>query len=263
MNMRRDLATVVPSRFGNNVNVMTRAIAEPEQSAAQIDARDNGELLALARRAANAGTWDLDLVERVVRYCPRSLEMLGHPPDRSPELTVEEWARHIFPGDAERVLSEGVQARDSGTDLITEYRIVRPDGGIRWIRGMGRTLRNAAGDPVRSVGFNFDVTDEKMAEADNRRLQSELVKASRASARMTVTDTLARELEGPLSAIAARLAEAREALDGLSDARSRRARVAVDQAAEMVEQAADAVTSLRAMTRRRASKSRSPASPSR
>ena len=237
---------------------MSRAIAEAELSAAEIDARDNGEVLALARRAANAGTWDLDLVERVVRYCPRSLEMLGHPRDRAPELTVEEWARHIFPGDAERVLGEGMRARDAGEDLITEYRIVRPDGTIRWIRGMGRTLRNEAGKPVRSVGFNFDVTEEKEAEADHRRLQSELVKESRASARTTATDTLARELEGPLSAIAARLAEAIEALDGLSDPRAAKARLAVEQAAEMAVRAADTVTGLRAMTRR-ASKARRPA----
>ena len=58
------------------------------RQAAQIEAGEQGELLALARSAAHAGTWDLDIRKGVVRYCPRSLEILGHPPDRSPVLTA-------------------------------------------------------------------------------------------------------------------------------------------------------------------------------
>src|SRR5688500_15210704 len=132
---------------------MSLGSVEAEQHAAQEEAREFGEVLALARRASNAGTWDLDIQTGIVRYCPRSLEILGHPRDRSPVLTVTEWLQHIFPGDGERVLAEGLKARQDGTDLITEYRIVDPDGGIRWVRGLGRTLLDADGVAVRSVGF--------------------------------------------------------------------------------------------------------------
>ncbi len=229
---------------------MKPASAEAEQRAAEIDARENGEVLALARRAAKAGTWDLDLQERRVRYCPRSLEMLGHPPDRSPLLTQEEWAQHIFPGDAERVLAEGVQAREAGIELVTEYRILKPDGGIRWIRGVGRTLFDDNGTPVRSVGLNFDVTEEKEAEAEFRRMQRELIQASRANATATMAEALAHELNQPLSEIANCLAGARPLLDGVKDKPARQLRAAIDQAIEAAERAAEIVMRLQALKRR-------------
>lgn len=231
---------------------MEKASAEAEQRAAEIDVRQEGEVLALARRAANAGTWDLDLREKVVRYCPRSLEMLGHPPDRSPILTPQEWAEHIFPGDAERVMAEGLRARATGTDLITEYRIVRPDGGIRWVRGMGRTLVDANGEAVRSVGFNFDVTEEKAAEANFRKMQAELIQASRSNSMATLAETLAHELNQPLTVISNYVAGARSMLRGLSGERIDEVRDALDEAVEATGRAAEIVMGLRALTRRAA-----------
>ncbi len=229
---------------------MKQASAEAEQRAAEIDLRENGEVLSLARRAAKAGTWDLDLQERRVRYCPRSLEMLGHPPDRSPYLTAAEWAEHIFPGDAERVLAEGIRARETGTDLITEYRILKPEGGIRWIRGMGRTLFDEHGSPIRSVGFNFDVTDEKEAEGRFRRMQGELIQASRANATATMAETLAHELNQPLSEIANCLAGARPLLNAVKDKPATQVRAAIDQAIEAAERAAEIVMRLQALKRK-------------
>ena len=229
---------------------MTRASAEAEQQAAQIDAREEGEVLALARRAANAGTFDLDIRERLVRYCPRSLEMLGHPPDRSPLLTPEEWAQHIFPGDAERVMADGLRARQAGTDLITEYRIVKPNGGIRWVRGLGRTLVDGNGEGVRCVGFNFDITEEKQAEATFRKMQADLIQASRANALATMAETLAHEVNQPLTAINNYLSGARALLNGVADDRAAQARDGVEEAIEAVHRAAEIIMSLRAVTRR-------------
>jgi len=231
---------------------MDKASAEAEQRAAEIAVREEGEVLALARRASNAGTWDLDLREKVVRYCPRSLEMLGHPPDRSPVLTPQEWAEHIFPGDAERVMAEGLRARATGTDLITEYRIVRPDGGIRWVRGMGRTLVDENGEAVRSVGFNFDVTEEKAAEANFRKMQAELIQASRFNSMATLAETLAHELNQPLTVISNYVAGARSMLRGLSGERIDEVRDALDEAVDATGRAAEIVMGLRALTRRAA-----------
>lgn len=248
-NVCRSLGSANPFEPSES-SVMKPGTAEAEQRAAEIDMRENGEVLSLARRAAKAGTWDLDLNERRVRYCPRSLEMLGHPPDRSPLLTAEEWAEHIFPGDAERVLAEGVRARDAGTELITEYRIIKPDGGIRWIRGVGRTLLDADGAPARSVGFNFDITEEKQAEAEFRRMQAELIQASRANATATMAETLAHELNQPLTEIGNTLAEARPFLKGLKSESAAHVRAAIDEAIEASERAAEIVMRLLSLTRK-------------
>ena len=222
---------------------------EAEQHAAQADALQNGEALALAKRATKAGTFDRDISAGLVRYCPRSLEILGHQPDRSPVLTAAEWAQHIFPGDAERVLGQGRRAREDGADLIVEYRIVRPDGGIRWVRGLGRTLCDAAGEAVRCVGFNFDITDEKDAEAASRRMQAELIQASRLNAMAMMAETLAHELNQPLTTIASYASGARSLLDGPATDRWEDVREALEGAAAASLRAGDIVRTLRAYTR--------------
>ena len=54
----------------------------------------------------------------------------------------------------------------NGADYIeAEYRIIRPDGELRWIVGRGRVIRDAAGTPVRHSGIDVDITGRKLAEA--------------------------------------------------------------------------------------------------
>ena len=60
-----------------------------------------------------------------------------------------------------------------------EYRIVRPDGSVRWIAGKGRCEYDAAGVPVRMMGVALDITDRKRAEEEVRRHQAQLAEAQR------------------------------------------------------------------------------------
>ena len=219
-------------------------------------AQENDDLFALAQQASGAGTWDIDLRSRISTFSPRSLEMLGHPPDRDPAMTAEEWAAHIFPGDAERVLAEGRRATESRSDFSCEYRVVRPDGEVRWVRGLGRAILDDAGEPVRFVGLNFDVTDLKRSEDEFRRIQSELIHMSRVSAMGAMASTLAHELNQPLSSINNYLAGARKLLDGMGEENAGQLRPALVRASESAVKASEIIRRLREMTRRRSSEKR-------
>ncbi|TMJ66592.1 MAG: PAS domain S-box protein, partial [Alphaproteobacteria bacterium] len=60
-----------------------------------------------------------------------------------------------------------------GTDYYeNEYRIVRPDGQLRWILGRGRVVRDTLGKPVRYFGVDIDITERKRAETELRAAQS-------------------------------------------------------------------------------------------
>ena len=50
----------------------------------------------------------------------------------------------------------------------TEFRVVWPDGSVRWLLGKGNVLLDAAGKPLRLVGVNLDITESKQAEAKLR-----------------------------------------------------------------------------------------------
>ncbi len=128
----------------------------------ELTARD--ELLVLAERSAGIGIWDMDMKSQLVRGTPQFFRNLGLPPHGHPVPIDEIRAlRHVE--DRHRVVEAFQNAISSGAETFeTEYRIVRPDGDVRWIFGRGRVIRDAHGVPARYSGIDIDVTERKLAE---------------------------------------------------------------------------------------------------
>jgi PAS domain S-box-containing protein len=70
------------------------------------------------------------------------------------------WIDSIHPGDRERVLSAAVSDALVGNDSC-EYRILRPDGTIRWVYDRAYPIRNAKGEIYRLAGVIEDITDRR------------------------------------------------------------------------------------------------------
>ncbi|WP_430419783.1 sensor histidine kinase [Phenylobacterium sp.] len=88
---------------------------------------------------------------------------------------ADHFRRRVHPEDLPRLEAEHAAAIAAGRDLITHnFRIVRPDGAVRWLEGAARFLFGAGGALRRMVGATVDVTDRKVAEAHQRLLINEL-----------------------------------------------------------------------------------------
>jgi diguanylate cyclase (GGDEF)-like protein/PAS domain S-box-containing protein len=74
------------------------------------------------------------------------------------------WRSMLHPDDAERVWDEYVDNRASGEPLRHEYRMVRSDGRVVWIREDAVVLKNEQGQPFLIQGLMYDITDRKEAE---------------------------------------------------------------------------------------------------
>ena len=97
----------------------------------------------------------------------------------------------------------------NGGRYQTEYRLLLPDGAIRWISSRGRVEFDASGRPVRMRGASRDVTARKQAEQETQRLRQEIAHAGRVSMMGQLASGLAHEINQPLGAIL-RNAEAAE-----------------------------------------------------
>ena len=122
-------------------------------------------MLALAEASAAMGAWDIDLTTGLLRGTAQFFRIMGLAPTTEPvPIETTRCLRH--PDDRDRVLHDFNAALSSGADYIeAEYRIIRPDGELRWIVGRGRVIRDAAGTPVRHSGIDVDITGRKLAEA--------------------------------------------------------------------------------------------------
>jgi PAS domain S-box-containing protein len=119
--------------------------------------------LRLATEGAKIGTWDWDLRKVRGSWSKRTMEILGV--EESGDITPERRNETMHPEDRTRVWQELADAMSAGDDLISEYRVIRPDGEVRWIASHGAVERDAEGVPLRAAGVVLDVTDHKTAEA--------------------------------------------------------------------------------------------------
>ena len=160
------------SDLGQAVNVMAVALESRsrERDRAEQAVHEANERTQLALRASGAGTWDVDLTTGHLRFS-EMLEALHGLSAGTFGGTFEAFVACIEPEDRQAVQAEIVRARRAGTDAHIVYRTRWPDGSLHWLTGIGRTFYSSAGEPRRSAGVSFDVTERQMLEEHVRRAQ--------------------------------------------------------------------------------------------
>jgi PAS domain S-box-containing protein len=134
------------------------------------------ERISLATRAAQVGIWDWDVVEDRLVWDDRMYALYGLEP-RYFSGAYEAWTRGLHPDDRAANEEQLKQALLGVADFDTEFRVVRPDGSVRYLKAKADVFQGSDGKPQRMVGVNYDITDRKQAEeerADRERLEAEL-----------------------------------------------------------------------------------------
>ena len=119
--------------------------------------------LELAVDGAKLGTWTFDFRTGRTWYSDRSKKMYGLSPET--EVTTEVIRRSVHPDHWEEVsapyLTGFIEDR-----VEVEYRVVCPDGSVRWIYSLGAASRDSSGAAQTVHGIHLDITERKQAEAD-------------------------------------------------------------------------------------------------
>ena len=135
--------------------------------------RESAIWLELAETSAGVGTWDWDLTTQTARCSPTCLILYGYAPTNQP-VHREQWLRCLHPEDKPRILQEVDQAVKTQSLYHSDYRIVWPDGAVRWVSNRGQAICNAEGIPNRFIGATIDITERVKAQADLQQAYSEL-----------------------------------------------------------------------------------------
>jgi PAS domain S-box-containing protein len=124
--------------------------------------RERDERLRLALEAGGLGTWEWTLPTGRIVWSP-SLEAIHGLPTRTFGGTFDAFEAIVHHEDRERLRAAIRAALQRGEDT-TEYRVVRPDGSVRWLEAHAVAFYDAAGRPDRLVGVCADVTEDKRSD---------------------------------------------------------------------------------------------------
>ncbi len=139
---------------------------------AEDEVRLSEAYLADAQRISRTGSWVLNPFTGSLYWSRETYRICGFDPSDGPP-TYTAWLDRVHPDDAGRVDADVHRGIQNKTDFEGTYRLLHPDGGIRYIHYLGHTVVGRDGEVERCIGTIADVTAEKLAEERVNRVQDE------------------------------------------------------------------------------------------
>jgi two-component system, sensor histidine kinase and response regulator len=157
--MYRNTRIVEP---GATTYVLGYAQDVTESKRAEDDLRRLTQRLSLATKVGNIGIWDWDFVTNTLHWDERMRDIYGVA--KATVISRELWAASVVPEDL--ATAEGAIERTLNlkSQEVAEFRILRPDGALRYVQTAQGVILNRAGVVVRVIGLNLDITERKQLE---------------------------------------------------------------------------------------------------
>jgi PAS domain S-box-containing protein len=156
--------------IGSCIDVTEQKMTEQQLRASEVR-------LLEAQRLAKAGNWELDLETGKIHWSDEVFRIYGRPNDAP--LNFPALLGYIHPKDRTIILAAEQQMRSNSAPADLQYRIVRPNGEVRFVRGIMQAVTNDQHVPVRVVGFTQDITDQVQATERLRENEIRLRNAER------------------------------------------------------------------------------------
>ena len=187
-------------QFGVLQDITELRQAEKELRASEEALRRSESYLAEAQRLSHTGTFAFNATAPLYwseeSYRIWGLDPLQGLPNRETVL------QRIHPDHRERVNVETEEALRQKRDFALEFRIVLPDGTVKYIESTGHPLLSADGELVEMVATHVDVTERKRAQEEKerlRQLESDLAHVNRVSIMGELAASLAHEILHPIA----------------------------------------------------------------
>jgi len=176
-------------------------VTEQEQLTEEL--RRSESHLAEAQKLTHTGSWAWHLPDRnVVEVSEEWYRIYGFDPADG-SLTLEEYSERVHPEDRLKWKGAVERAILEKADYDHEFRILLPNGMVKWIHAVGHPVLSDAGDLEQFVGSSTDITELKSAEQERerlRQLEADLAHINRVSTLGEMAASLAHEIKQPIAA---------------------------------------------------------------
>ena len=125
--------------------------------------RQSYERIRLAQEAFGGGIWDWNLKDGTLQWDSHLFSLFGLDPGKV-SASFSTWESLLHPDDKQIAHERINHALDHYRTMDSTYRIIRPDGQIRWINAIGHGFYDNEGNPFRMTGICIDITERKQNE---------------------------------------------------------------------------------------------------
>ena len=179
--------------------LMLLAVAIQDERRLKEGLRVSEERMSLAAESAQLAMWDWDVASDSVWMTDEGRRFFGFEPGEP--IRFSELGGRVHPDDS-AVRATAIQhALKTFGSYEAEFRIILPDGSVRWISARGRPSHAVNGALPRILGVSMDITRQKLAGTQAELQREELAHLSRVATVSALSGSLAHELSQPLSSI--------------------------------------------------------------
>jgi PAS domain S-box-containing protein len=161
--------------------------------------RDIERRMELAANAVGIIMWTWDIPRDEVWLSEKDRALFGFSPGE--RLSAERIRSVVHPEDRELLRKLVKESLRTDEEIEAEYRVMLPDGRIRWMTRRARVEFDGKDKPVCERGVLIDITEQKQTEVEMARQRGELAHLSRVTMLGELSGSLAHELNQPLTAI--------------------------------------------------------------
>jgi len=174
-----------------------------KQKRAEEALRRSEAYLAEAQRQTHTGSCAIGGKSReIIYWSDEMFRLFGFDPDQGVPLW-NQWVQRIHPEDRDRFKMAGDRMFGEKVHCDVEFRIVKPDGTVKHVHGIGHPVLSPTGELLQVVGTMVDVTESKQAKEARdrvRQLEADLAHTIRVSTMGELTASLAHEIKQPIGA---------------------------------------------------------------
>lgn len=130
--------------------------------------RESEQRLLMAQEGAHVGIWEWNMQGGRLFFSPECARLYGRSAEQLSEF--KQWHSCLHPDDKPRLDKLLAELPASGKPIEIEFRILLPNGDVRWLSSKGSIYRDAQQRPLRLLGIHLDITERKQAEQQLRQL---------------------------------------------------------------------------------------------